>query len=290
MKKVLNTTRAVRALGPLTAVGALLALSACGGGDTASAEPDENAGEAASAELISDGALTVCSTFNNPPNTFREEDGSETGVEIEIAAALAEGMGLEPAWHEVAFSGIIPALQAGQCDVIMASLYIRPEREEIADFVPYLMAGTMVAVPDDNPAEITGYDDTLCGVRAIAVTGSTGAGLLDEKSEECQGNGDPAVTITLVDRGTDALSQIVAGQQDAYVNTVEQLLYFEMEHEGFTTIGEPFGEVEIGAATLKGTEGLHDALSEAFDELVGSGQYEEILQTWGLERQSITAA
>ena len=40
---------------------------------------------------------------------------------------------------ESAFAAVIPTLQAKQCDVIMAQLYIKPEREKVVDFVPYVV-------------------------------------------------------------------------------------------------------------------------------------------------------
>lgn len=280
-----------------------LALTACADNGDNYADTDAEVGadnndegeavghlDAPDVELMNDGQLTVCSTFANPPNTFRDDDGAETGVEIEIAEELATVLGLEPHWNEVAFSGIIAALQAQQCDTIMATLYIRPEREEIFDFVPYLMAGSAAAVPSDNPAGVTGYDESLCGTNSIAVTGSTGAGLLEEMDEECEAGGNDGITVTLVDRGVDALNQIVAGQQEAYVNTVEQVLYFDQEHDGFEIVGEPFGEVAVGAATRPEAEGLHEALDAAFEEIVENGRYEEILAEWGLERQNIVDA
>ena len=53
-------------------------------------------------------------------------------------------------------------------------MYIKPEREEVANFVPYLQSGSAVLVTRDNPEGITGFDDSLCGTKVIAITGATG--------------------------------------------------------------------------------------------------------------------
>ncbi|GAB3062167.1 ABC transporter substrate-binding protein [Sediminivirga luteola] len=285
MNAVLRNTTPKRVLGAAAALASLAALGACGGG----AAGEEGSEEGLS--LVRDGALTICANLATPPNIFTDEAGEPQGAEVDIAEAMAENLGLEPDFREFNFSGLIPALQGGQCDVIISSLYIRPEREEIADFVPYLLSGSAVAVSEENPAGITGYDDTLCGVRALGITGATGAGLLEEKSEECEAEGKPGIDITLTDRAADGLQQVIAGQQDAMLDTAELAGYFEMQSEGaFQLVGEPFGEIEIGAATLKGVEGVHEALMGAFEETVESGRYAEILAEWGLEHQDIANA
>ncbi|TDK24549.1 ABC transporter substrate-binding protein [Arthrobacter crusticola] len=266
-----------------------LALTGCGGGQAESAEGESSG--SANLPLVKDGVLTSCANFSTPPNIFAEADGTPVGAEVDIAKSMAEEMGLETAFPEYAFAGLIPALQAKQCDVIMSTLYIKPEREEIADFVPYLLSGSGVSVSKENPAGVTGFDDTLCGVRAAAITGATGAGLLEEKSAECESTGMEPVEISLLDRSADALQQVVAGQADAFVDTYELMKYYEKQSDGdFQVVGDPVGQVQIGAATLKENAELHEALEDAFGTIVENGRYAEILEEWGFEAQDIANA
>lgn len=263
-----------------------LVLTGCGGDDA------ESSGNQASGDselaLVQDGVLTSCANFSTPPNIFTEANGTPVGAEIGLAESVAEEMGLEIAFPEYSFSGLIPALQAKQCDVIMSTLYIKPEREEIANFVPYLLSGSGVSVSRENPAGVTGFDDSLCGVRAAAITGTTGAGLLEERAAGCESAGKQAPEISLLDRSADALQQLIAGQVDAFVDTYELMKYYENQSGGdFAVVGEPIGQVRIGAATLKENTQLHEALGSAFDKVVESGRYAEILEEWGLEAQNI---
>lgn len=266
-----------------------LVLTGCGGQEAESAGNQESG--ASDLALVQDGVLTSCANFSTPPNIYTEADGTPVGAEIGLAETIAEEMGLEIAFPEYSFSGLIPALQAKQCDVIMSTLYIKPEREEIANFVPYLLSGSGVSVSRDNPEGVTGFDDSLCGVRAAAITGTTGAGLVEEKSAECESAGNEAIEISLLDRSADALQQLIAGQVDAFVDTYELMRYYENQSGGdFTVVGEPIGQVSIGAATLKENTELHEALGSAFDKVVESGRYAEILKEWGLEAQDIANA
>jgi polar amino acid transport system substrate-binding protein len=267
---------------------ALAGLTGCGGGTSSTSgggSTDSGLG------LVHDGTLTVCANLETPPNIYAEADGTPAGVEVDIAKDMAAEMKLKIEFKEYNFSGLIPALQAKQCDTIISSLYIKPEREEIADFVPYLLSGSGVAVSKENPKGITGYDDTLCGVSAIGITGATGAQLLEDKSKDCEDKGLKAVEITLTDKAADALQQVIAGQADAFMDTSELVGYYEKQSGGdFVAVGDPVGEIQIGAASLKGNDALHGALQDAFDTIVKDGKYGDILSEWGFESLDIANA
>lgn len=268
---------------------ALATLAGCAGTSAdSSSNGDSSAGGDSALPVMNEGKLTICANFGTPPNIFTEADGTPVGAEVDIAKAMAKHLALDAEFLEYQFAGLIPALQAKQCDTIMSSLYIKPEREEVADFVPYLLSASGVAVSADNPADVTGYDDSLCGTSAIAITGATGADLLAEKSAECESAGKQPIEITLTDRAADALQQTIANQVDAFMDTAELMGYYELQSDGkFTLVGEPVGAIQIGAATLKGNADLHEALQSAFDALIEDGTYAKILEEWGMPGQDI---
>lgn len=271
----------------VVAVVAIALLTGCASGSAPSAAGD---GEDGSLDLISAGTLTACANLEIPPNIYAEADGTPVGVEVDIAKAMAAELDLDVEFKEVAFSGLIPALQAKQCDVVISSLYIKPEREEVADFVPYLRSGAGVAIAADSEGKITGFDESLCGKNVIAITGATGAELAEERSTECVAAGAGALEITLVDKSSDAMQQVMAGQIDAFIDTSEIVGFYEKQSEGqIVRAGEIVGAVEIGAATLNSNGGLHDALQSAFDTLVDNGTYADILDEWGFSHLDITA-
>jgi polar amino acid transport system substrate-binding protein len=272
----------------LAAVSALslTLIAGCGGSAQSS-----GAASGDGAEFLTPGTLTVCGSLTGPPNIFAEADGTAVGAEVDIAKAMVKQMGVKLDIKNYAFSGLIPALQARQCDVIMSSLYIKPEREKVVDFVPYLRSGSGVAVAAANPKGVTGLDDSLCGVNAVGITGATGAALLEEQSTTCTQAGKPAVKITLTDRPAEALQQVIAGQLDAFVDTAEIVNYYEKQSDGkFVPVGDQVGVIDIGAATLKDNAKLNGALQTAFDAVVADGTYPKILDTWGLQAQNITTS
>ena len=283
-------TRATRALALTAAAGIALSLAACGqSGASSSDGGDTSTGDAqvSSPAILSDGTLKICASYGTPPNIYVDDSGEPIGAEVDIANAMAKQLGLKAEFAEYNFSGLVPALQAKQCDVIMSSLYIKPEREEIANFVPYLKSGSAVLVAKDNPEDISGFDESLCGKKVIAITGASGAVHAEEKSAECEADGKDPINITLNDNIT-SLQQVLAGQADAFIDTAELAGYYEKLGD-FKLVGKPFGEINIGAATLKANTELNDALQGAFDSLVDDGEYQKILEEWGLEAQDINA-
>ncbi|WP_169513951.1 ABC transporter substrate-binding protein [Agromyces subbeticus] len=276
-----------RSIGVTAALAVALSLAACAGSGASGAGSTDSSAD--SIKLVSPGALTIC-TGDSPPNIFYDENNELTGVEIDIAGALATELDLELKLSEYAFAGLIPALQAQQCDVIMGSLYIKPEREEIANFVPYLYSGTAVGVAKANPKNVSGFDESLCGTKVVAITGATGAVEAENRSKECTDSGEAPIEITLVDEGTNAIQQVLAGQADAFIDTSEIVDFYHRESDGdFEMTGEPFGKIEIGAATLKNNAALNEALDEAFQTVLDDGRYHEILEQWGVQSADIAA-
>lgn len=287
----LPNSRVTRAAAAAVLAGLLLPLTAC---SASSSEAQDSTSDASTAAVVAPPTiikadkLTVC-TGDTPPNIFYDENNELQGVEIDLAKALADQLGIAPAFEEYAFSGLIPALQAKQCDVIMGSLYIKPEREEIANFVPYLYSGTGVGVSTEGKTNITGVNDSLCGAKVVAITGATGSNTAEELSAKCVKDGKKPLDVTLVDEASNAAQQVIAGQVEAFIDTSEIMSFYEKQSEGsFKMVGEATGKIRIGAATLKDNTELNTALDTAFDALVSDGSYLKILKQWGVEANDIT--
>jgi polar amino acid transport system substrate-binding protein len=260
---------------------AALGIAGCSSSDTAT-EPTGPA-KVAPPAVLEAGTLKICAPNDGtPPSVYKDESGELVGSEVDLARALATQLGLKPQFVESGFAAMIPTLQAKQCDVIMAQLYIKPEREKVVDFVPYVYSGTGIAVAKDNATDITGMNDTLCGKQVMVAVGTTAEQLSMEQSEKCVASGKPEVDVNRNNNAAVSLQQLQNGQVDAYIDTAETLGYYETKTGAqIKRAGEPFGTIKIGAATLKGNTELHDAIQSAFNELVSNGEYSEILKQWG---------
>jgi polar amino acid transport system substrate-binding protein len=267
---------------------AVVALAGCGGPAAPSA-PAPGSVTVPEGALVQAGQITYCSDISAPPLTFYDAAQTPVGAEIELGNALAAELGVRANWANTSFNGIIPALQARQCDAIMSQLYIKPEREVVVDFVPYMYASNTLVVASGNTA-INGVDD-LCGTKAAGQTGTTVVGYLTDQSAKCTAAGRPAVDVRQFTKDSDALQQLRLGLVDCYGTTLETAAYVMTQQPGtFRLAGEPFNRIKVGIALRKGEQALHGALTEALAAVQKKGTYNAILAKWNLTGDDISLA
>jgi len=275
----------------LTGVAVAAAMTLTGCGDSSSEDTGASAAPAAvkvpAGALLKDGQITYCSDLSAPPLTFYDAAQKPVGAEIELGDAFAAALGVRANWANTSFNGIIPALQAKQCDAIITQLYIKPEREKVVDFVPYMYASNTLVVAEKNGQNINGADD-LCGRTAAGQTGTTVVQYLTEQSKKCETAGKKKIDIRQFTKDSDALQQLRLGLVTSYGTTLETAAYVMKQQPGtFRLAGKPFNRIKVGAATRKDDASLHQALAEALVTVQKSGKYDQILKKWNLTGDDI---
>src|SRR6266581_9648218 len=152
---------------------------------------------AAPKDLVNAGKITygVAATF--APFEYMQ-DGKVVGFDIELM-------------------GLIPALQSNRLDVINSAMYIRPEREEQVDFVPYLTVGNEIVVQAKNPKGIKSRAD-MCGAKIAVTLGGFQEKLAREDDETCKKSGKPGVEVMTFPSAQDAALALKNGRADAIFN------------------------------------------------------------------------
>ncbi|KQT54123.1 amino acid ABC transporter [Aureimonas sp. Leaf454] len=108
-----------------------------------------------------------------PPFNFLSASGELQGFDVDVAKALCTQMKVECTFVTQNWDGIIPALQNGNFDAIIASMSITPEREQqIAFSNKYYQTPPAIAVPKDSPIEAA-TEQALDGKAIGAQTGTT---------------------------------------------------------------------------------------------------------------------
>lgn len=267
---------------------ATVSLAACsssgGGHSTSSAAVSVPAGA-----LIKNGQITYCSDISSPPLTYYDANQKAIGAEVELGDAFASQLGVQAHWANTSFNGIIPALQAKQCDAIISQLYIKPAREKVVDFVPYMFASNTLVVSAKNDKGISAVGD-LCGKKAAGETGTTVVQYFTDQSSKCEAAGKPKIDIRQFTKDSDALQQLRIGLVDGYGTTLETAAYVIKQQPGvFKLAGTPFNRIKVGAATRKDDPALRDALASALAAVQKNGQYAAILKKWNLTGDDIAA-
>src|SRR6185295_18645225 len=108
------------------------------------------------------------------PFEFKDaQSGELIGLDIDLAKEIAARIGVPIVWKEMAFADLIPALQNGEMDMVIAGMYITDKRKELVDMsAGYVDTGlsfvTQAAASFSTVEELA--EKTVC-----VKTGSTGA-------------------------------------------------------------------------------------------------------------------
>jgi polar amino acid transport system substrate-binding protein len=239
------------------------------------------------ADIAKAGKIAYCAEFGNPPLGFYDENQVLGGLDVDIGTEIASRMGVKAEWKEVAFSAIIPALQAKQCDAILSQLFDKPQRREVVDFVNYMYSSQSLLVPTGNPKNVKGLDD-LSGLKVAVDNGTTIQSLIDEQNVKFKEAGRPEAKVIVFPKDSDARQALQIGQVDVYGTTLETAaFFFKKAGHIFDVGGEPFNKIATGIATRKGETEIHDAIQKAFDSMKADGTYKKLLTKWELESDAI---
>ena len=86
--------------------------------------------------IASAGKIVYCSDISGPPLGFFDENSQPTGSDIDLGNEIAKRLGVKAEWANTPFSGIVPALQAKNCDAILSQLFDKPARREVIECGP----------------------------------------------------------------------------------------------------------------------------------------------------------
>ena len=133
---------------------ALLAVSALAltaFGSICSAEETEGAFDFASVSTVSEGKLIVGTEAGFAPYEYLVGDDVE-GIDMDIAAAIADALGVELEVQNMDFDGALLAVQQGKVDIVAAGVSVSEEREKVMDFsVKYVDSKDVVVVNKEDP-------------------------------------------------------------------------------------------------------------------------------------------
>lgn len=121
----------------------------------------------ASAELdTTKDQLVVATSTGFEPFEMVDDKGMYYGIDLEIAAGLAEFLGKELVIQDMKFESVVTSVQNGQCDIAMAGLTITPARQAVVTFSDsYYNAAQVLIVP----ADCTDFDACKTADDVVAV-------------------------------------------------------------------------------------------------------------------------
>ena len=268
----------------------VLSLAACGGSaSTASSEAasseaasSEETSEAASSETASEstdaaelttvtaGKLTMSTNAAFPPYEMTADDGSFEGIDIEVAAAIADKLGLELQVDDMDFDAALLAAQNGKSDMVMAGVTVTDERQKVMDFSDTYAEGIQsVIVPEDS--DIASVDD-LAGKTIGTQRGTTGyIYCTDDFGED---------SVVAYDNGLTAVQALNNGQVDAVVIDNAPAKEFVAANTGLKILDTAYAQEDYAIGVAKGNTELLNAINGALEELQADGTLQSIVDKY----------
>ncbi len=272
-------TRTVASIAVAVVAAALTgACTSTGGGDTLA--------DAKSSKSIRIGIA------NEQPYGFTDASGRATGEATEVARAAFKAIGIDNVEAKVVpFDQLIPALNAGQFDVVAAGMFITPERCKQAEFsIPDYTAPTALLVPRGNPKGLRDLADVAAKKARLA----TLSGAVEKGYAEAAGV--PADQITALDNQDNLLRAVTDGRVDAAALTGISLNWLVKQNPGVAVEVTPsFAPKDTSGAEVTSAAGFvfrqnDDELREAFDgelrKLQQSGQWLQIVGEFGFTQDN----
>ena len=260
----------------LVAAGMTLALAACGGGDGADVEVEENPefeSGTTMADLSDSGKVIIGVKFDQPGIGFLEPGADDpSGIDIEMGKIIAAELGIAPEdieWKETVSDNREPFLENGTVDMVLASYSITDERREIVGQAgPYYVTGQQLLVAADDDS-ISGPDD-LGGKKVCSVTGSTS---IETVTEEY--GADPVP----FDTYSDCVTQLQNGSVDAVTTDGAILLgYAAQDPDNLKVVGEAFSEERYGVGYKLDDSAMCDFITETLQTAMDDGAWADAFE------------
>ncbi|MDE6959431.1 MAG: basic amino acid ABC transporter substrate-binding protein [Lachnospiraceae bacterium] len=214
------------------------------------------------------GTLIMATNAYFEPYEYYEGE-NVVGIDVEIATAIAEKLGMTLEVEDMEFDSIIAAVNSGKAHIGAAGMTVTEDRLQNVDFTdPYTTATQVIIVQEGS--EIAGADD-LSGKKIGVQLGTTG----DIYASDVEG-----ATIEQYNKGMDAVQALANGIIDAVIIDNEPAKQFVNKAEGLKILDEEFVIEEYAIAIAKGNEELLDDVNKALDAIIADGTVKGIIDKY----------
>jgi polar amino acid transport system substrate-binding protein len=227
-------------------------------------------------KILKRGELIVGTAGNMPPLNMTNKKGEIIGLEVDMAHYFAASMGVNLNLVKKPFSELLPALEAGEVDMVISGMTITPERNlKVAFAGPYLISGKAFLTKDKFIASVKEASDlNRSDKRFVALEGSTSETLVKDLMPMAQlittKNYDDAVEMVLGDK----VHALVADYQ---ICLVSLLRYPDQD---LVSIITPFTYEPLGIALPAGDSHLLNWVTNFLKTLKKSGELDKLRARW----------
>ncbi|WP_338065927.1 ABC transporter substrate-binding protein/permease [Novacetimonas pomaceti] len=241
--------------------------------------------------FVHDGVLTLCTNPVLPPMTFMDHaDGAvPTGVDIDLARALATHWHVRLDISSMDFAGLFPALMGNRCSLVASGVARLPSRERNFDAVPYLDTAMVVVAPV-TAAPIAGMED-LSGQHVAVQAGTSYAAMLERQNEILVARHRLPIEIDQYPTEDAVVQQVLLERDFAFISQDVEVSFRQKQLHGRVHVILRADDPDYRQFALYIRKNPHDrdALRRAVGSLSGDGQLNAIIRRWSLAAGDATA-
>lgn len=267
----------------LLTLACVLSLAACGSestedttaqdSQTTDTESTDEAGDAALTTVV-EGKLVMSTNAAFPPYEMTDDSGNVIGIDAEIAAAIAEKLGLELQIDDMDFDAALLAVQQGKSDIVMAGVSVTEDRLAVMDFTDSYATGVQVViVPEGSDVTLDNLGEKMIGTQR----GTTGY-IYASDTPENGGYGEDHVVA--YDDGITAVQALMNGQVDCVIIDNGPAQEFVAANPGLSILDTAWVEEDYAIGVAKGNTALLDAVNAALAELQADGTIQSIIDSY----------
>ena len=226
--------------------------------------------------ILSRGELRVGMSGDMPPLNMLTREDKIIGLDADLAAMIAGGMGVKLSLQQIAFADLLPALEAGSIDMIISNMTMTAGRNLKVAFVgPYVTSGKGLLTKHSTLARASKLEDLNSPqFTFVALKGST--------SEIVTQKGAPLAKLLTVSTENEGVQMVIDGKADGMLADFPICLVAAYRHRGsgLVTVKAPITYEPIGIAVPKGDYHLVNWLQNFINGAEKAGYMQDLGKKW----------
>lgn len=256
---------------------------------------DKRIGEIKDFKFVKDGVLTIgISTSGHLPlHDYASDSKTVIGYDVDLAQIIADSLGLKLELVSVAWADWPLGLSSGKFDAVISNVTVTEERKEKFDFSTYRKDELGFYVKSDSKISEIKSPADIAGLKVITDAGTNQEKILLEWDRQNVAAGLKPIEVQYYDDDAVKDLAIQSGRADAVFSVNATQAYSAGINGKTKLVGTVSGgwpiTAEIAVTTRKGS-GLAQPLTGVLNDLIASGAYQKVLETWNLGPEAITEA
>jgi polar amino acid transport system substrate-binding protein len=227
------------------------------------------------ARIQREGLMRVGMDASWPPFEYIDQStGQIVGLDVDLARAIGQRLGVEVEFVNVGFDSLYDALYVGRFDAIVSALPYDPLLyEDVAYSISYFNAGQVLVVRSDE-TEISETND-LSGKKLGVEWGSEGDVVGRRLQRKIEG-----LSLENYMAPQDVLSALQEGEVEAAIVDAVSAYQFMVTESDVQVVGDPLTDELYVIAVRLDSPLLLRAINEALVEMREGGTLERLQEKW----------